>query len=426
MVQDLNSQQPLVSDIKTTWYLVLKKLNKEYGNEIYNSWLKNLNVKSLESETLVFSVPSKFVRDWITAHYVDKIIFYIGEENPEIKRVKIIVDSMLIASQESSNNEIFVEKNRKSKEISYTHQSDDWPLDERFTFEKFVVGHPNELAYASAKRMAQPEKFDFNPLFIYGGVGLGKTHLMHSIAWEIKNHDENVKVLYLSAERFMFQFIKSLRQKDTMSFKQKFRSVDVLIIDDIQFMIGKSSTQEEFFHTFNSLLDLNKKVIISSDRAPSDLDSFDDRIKSRLSWGLVADILPANYDLRYEILKRKANELSLKYENKVQVTEDVIIFLAKTISNNVRELEGALNKVVTFANLMHKEVDVELAQAVLKDLLRSSNRRITIDEIQLKVANYFNIKVDDIMSSKRIRSFARPRQIAMYLQKKLHQDHCQK
>ncbi len=268
MVQDLNSQQPLVSDIKTTWYLVLKKLNKEYGNEIYNSWLKNLNVKSLESETLVFSVPSKFVRDWITAHYVDKIIFYIGEENPEIKRVKIIVDSMLIASQESSNNEIFVEKNRKSKEISYTHQSDDWPLDERFTFEKFVVGHPNELAYASAKRMAQPEKFDFNPLFIYGGVGLGKTHLMHSIAWEIKNHDENVKVLYLSAERFMFQFIKSLRQKDTMSFKQKFRSVDVLIIDDIQFMIGKSSTQEEFFHTFNSLLDLNKKVIISSDRAP--------------------------------------------------------------------------------------------------------------------------------------------------------------
>ena len=419
MVQDLNSQQPLVSDIKTTWYLVLKKLNKEYGNEIYNSWLKNLNVKSLESETLVFSVPSKFVRDWITAHYVDKIIFYIGEENPEIKRVKIIVDSMLIASQESSNNEIFVEKNRKSKEISYTHQSDDWPLDERFTFEKFVVGHPNELAYASAKRMAQPEKFDFNPLFIYGGVGLGKTHLMHSIAWEIKNHDENVKVLYLSAERFMFQFIKSLRQKDTMSFKQKFRSVDVLIIDDIQFMIGKSSTQEEFFHTFNSLLDLNKKVIISSDRAPSDLNSFDDRIKSRLSWGLVADILPANYDLRYEILKRKANELSLKYENKVQVTEDVIIFLAKTISNNVRELEGALNKVVTFANLMHKEVDVELAQAVLKDLLRSSNRRITIDEIQLKVANYFNIKVDDIMSSKRIRSFARPRQIAMYLSKKL-------
>ena len=217
----------------------------------------------------------------------------------------------------------------------------------------------------------------------------------------------------------MFQFIKSLRQKDTMSFKQKFRSVDVLIIDDIQFMMGKSSTQEEFFHTFNSLLDLNKKVIISSDRAPSDLDSFDDRIKSRLSWGLVADILPANFELRHEILKKKAQELSLKYENKINIPEDVVIFLAKTIANNVRELEGALNKVVTFANLMNRAVDVELAQTVLKDLLRSSNRRITIDEIQSKVANYFNIKVEDIMSAKRIRSFARPRQIAMYLSKKL-------
>ena len=419
MIQDLNSQQPLVSDIKATWYSVLKKLNKEYGNEIYNSWLKNLKVNNLQNETLVFSVPSKFIRDWITAHYVDKIIFYIEEENPEIKRVKIIVDAMLATNQDGTNSEIFIEKNRKSKTIAYTQQSDDWPLDERFTFEKFVVGHPNELAYASAKRMAQPEKFDFNPLFIYGGVGLGKTHLMHSIAWEIKNYNENAKVLYLSAERFMFQFIKSLRQKDTMSFKQKFRSVDVLIIDDIQFMMGKSSTQEEFFHTFNSLLDLNKKVIISSDRAPSDLDSFDDRIKSRLSWGLVADILPANFELRHKILKKKAQELSLKYEHKINIPEDVIIFLAKTIANNVRELEGALNKVVTFANLMNRAVDVELAQTVLKDLLRSSNRRITIDEIQSKVANYFNIKVEDIMSAKRIRSFARPRQIAMYLSKKL-------
>ncbi len=419
MIHDLNSQQALVSDIKTTWHSVLKKLNKEYGNEIYNSWLKNLKVKTLEQETLVFSVPSKFIRDWITAHYVDKIIFYIEEENSEIKRVKIIVDAMLAVEETDVNSEIFIERNRKNKDISYTQQSDDWPLDERFTFEKFVVGHPNELAYASAKRMAQPEKFDFNPLFIYGGVGLGKTHLMHSIAWEIKQHNSNAKVLYLSAERFMFQFIKSLRQKDTMSFKQKFRSVDVLIIDDIQFMMGKSSTQEEFFHTFNSLLDLNKKIIISSDRPPSDLDSFDDRIKSRLSWGLVADILPADFELRYEILKKKAHDLSFKYENKIVIADEVIVFLAKTIANNVRELEGALNKVVTFANLMNRKIDIVLAQTVLKDLLRSSNRKVNIDEIQSKVANYFNIKIDDILSAKRIRSFARPRQIAMYLSKKL-------
>ena len=426
MVQDLSSQQPLVSDLKTNWYSVLKKLNQEYGNEIYNSWIKNLKLKNLEGETLIFSVPSKFIRDWITAHYVDKIIFFLEEENHSIRRVKIIVEAVITTGQNNLKSDLFIEKNRQTKSVSYTQQSDDWPLDERFTFDKFVIGHSNELAYASAKRMAQNEKFDFNPLFIYGGVGLGKTHLMHSIAWEIKKflrhlvHScEKTKVLYLSAERFMFQFIKSLRQKDTMSFKQKFRSVDVLIIDDIQFMIGKNSTQEEFFHTFNSLLDLNKKVIISSDRAPSDLESFDDRIKSRLSWGLVADIMPADFDLRYKILEKKSFELNNKYENKINIPRDVMVFLAKTIANNVRELEGALNKVVTFSNLMKREIGIELAQTVLKDLLRSSNRRITIDEIQSKVANYFNIKVDDLISSKRIRSFARPRQIAMYLAKKL-------
>ena len=250
-------------------------------------------------------------------------------------------------------------------------------------------------------------------------MGLGKTHLMHSIAWEISTNNPGAKVLYLSAERFMFQFIKSLRQKDTMSFKQKFRSVDVLILDDIQFMVGKNSTQEEFFHTFNSLLDLNKKVILSSDRAPSDLEGFDERIKSRLSWGLVADILPASFELRYEILKKKSAEL-LKSNSGHHVLDDsVLIFLAKTIVSNVRELEGALNKVVTFSNIMNKKIDVELTKTVLKDLLRSNNKRITIDEIQNKVSNYYNINTEDLISSRRLRSFARPRQVAMYLAKKL-------
>ena len=254
---------------------------------------------------------------------------------------------------------------------------------------------------------------------MYGGVGLGKTHLMHAIAWEIKNNNTNTKVLYLSAERFMFQFIKALRQKDTMSFKQKFRSVDVLILDDIQFMIGKVSTQEEFFHTFNSLLDLNKKIILSSDRQPSDLDGFDDRIKSRLSWGLVADILPASYDLRYKILKNKAQELIKRNSSQSLIEDNVLVFLAKTIVSNVRELEGALNKVITFSNIMGKKIDVELTKTVLKDLLRSNNKRITIDEIQNKVSSYYNIKIEDLISSRRLRSFARPRQVAMFLSKKL-------
>jgi len=418
MAQDLNQISPIEINVKDLWLLVLKKLNNEFGNEIFNSWIKNIKVQSIEDDILYFSVPTRFIRDWITSHYLDKIIFFLNAENPNIRRVKISIDNMLSANQDNQD-EKNTETVKYQNQSSNFNQSDDWPLDERFTFDKFITGPSNELAFASAKRIAQSEKFDFNPLFLYGGVGLGKTHLMHSIAWEISTNNPGSKVLYLSAERFMFQFIKSLRQKDTMSFKQKFRSVDVLILDDIQFMVGKNSTQEEFFHTFNSLLDLNKKVILSSDRAPSDLEGFDERIKSRLSWGLVADILPASFELRYEILKKKSAEL-LKSNSGHHVLDDsVLIFLAKTIVSNVRELEGALNKVFTFSNIMNKKIDVELTKTVLKDLLRSNNKRITIDEIQNKVSNYYNINTEDLISSRRLRSFARPRQVAMYLAKKL-------
>ena len=418
MAQDLNQISPLEINVKDLWLSVLKKLNAELGNEIFNSWIKNIRVQSIDEDVLYFSVPTRFIRDWITSHYLDKIISLLNAENPNIRRVKISIDNMLSTNQESAAVRNAETENYKNNSTNF-NQSDDWPLDERFTFDKFITGPSNELAFASAKRIAQSEKFDFNPLFLYGGVGLGKTHLMHSIAWEISNNNPGTKVLYLSAERFMFQFIKSLRQKDTMSFKQKFRSADVLILDDIQFMVGKTSTQEEFFHTFNSLLDLNKKVILSSDRAPSDLDGFDERIKSRLSGGLVADILPASYELRYEILKKKSTEL-LKMHNNNQIVDDqVLAFLAKTIVSNVRELEGALNKVVTFSNIMNKRIDIELTKTVLKDLLRSNNKRITIDEIQNKVSNYYNINVGDLISSRRLRSFARPRQVAMYLAKKL-------
>ena len=418
MAQDLNQISPIEINVKDLWLLVLKKLNNEFGNEIFNSWIKNIKVQSIEDDILYFSVPTRFIRDWITSHYLDKIIFFLNAENPNIRRVKISIDNMLSANQDNQE-EKNTETIRYQNQSSNFNQSDDWPLDERFTFDKFITGPSNELAFASAKRIAQSEKFDFNPLFLYGGVGLGKTHLMHSIAWEISTNNPSTKVLYLSAERFMFQFIKSLRQKDTMSFKQKFRSVDVLILDDIQFMVGKNSTQEEFFHTFNSLLDLNKKVILSSDRAPSDLEGFDERIKSRLSWGLVADILPASFELRYEILKKKSAELLKSNSGHHVVDDSVLIFLAKTIVSNVRELEGALNKVVTFSNIMNKKIDVELTKTVLKDLLRSNNKRITIDEIQNKVSNYYNINTEDLISSRRLRSFARPRQVAMYLAKKL-------
>ena len=415
MSQDLNRQATQPLNLKEQWSNVLKKLNSEYGNEIFNSWIKNIKIHSQEDEVLIFTVPTRFIRDWITSHYLDKIIFFLNTENSEIKRVKINIDNSLTSNMFQMENNL---DSSKKYSLNINH-NDEWPLDERFTFEKFIVGPSNELAFASAKRLSLSDQFEFNPLYLYGGVGLGKTHLLHSIAWQVKENNSESKVLYLSAERFMFQFIKSLRQKDTMAFKQKFRSVDVLILDDIQFMIGKSSTQEEFFHTFNALLDLNKKVVISCDRAPSDLKGFDERIKSRLSGGLVTDILPASFDLRYSILKKKSEELVVRNNNNIELDDDILVFLAKTIVTNVRELEGALNKVFTFSNILGKKIDVELTKSVLKDLLRSSNRRITIDEIQNKVSNYYNITIEDLTSSRRIRSFARPRQIAMYLSKKL-------
>ena len=414
MSQDLYRQTSQSLNFKDQWNNVLKKLNNEYGNEIFNSWIKNIKIQSQEGEVVFFTVPTRFIRDWITSHYLDKIIFFLNSENPDIKRVKINIDNSLSSTTHQIENNL-----DSAKLNSFNANNDEWPLDERFTFDKFIVGPSNELAFASAKRLSLSEKFEFNPLYLYGGVGLGKTHLLHAIAWQIKEENPESKILYLSAERFMFQFIKSLRQKDTMAFKQKFRSVDVFILDDIQFMIGKTSTQEEFFHTFNSLLDLNKKIIISCDRAPSDLNSFDERIKSRLSGGLVADILPASFDLRYSILKKKSEDLVLRSNTSFKISDEVLVFLAKTVVSNVRELEGALNKVFTFSNILGKEIDVELTRSVLKDLLRSSNRRITIDEIQNKVSNYYNLKIEDMTSSRRIRSFARPRQVAMYLSKKL-------
>ena len=418
MYQDQYQKKLPDISLKEQWGNVLKKLNAEYGNEVFNSWIKNITVKHLESDTIHFTVPSRFIRDWITSHYLDKIIYFLSSENSEIKRVKINIDNSLSANMLSIDSSDLSTNNfngiNKSQNLS-----EDWPLDERFTFEKFVVGSSNELAFASAKSVAESINYDYNPLYIYGGVGLGKTHLMHAIAWYIRENNPELKVIYLSAERFMFQFIKSLRQKDTMSFKHKIRSADILILDDIQFMIGKISTQEEFFHTFNSLLDLNKNVVVSADRSPNDLSSFDDRMKSRLGGGLVVDILPSAFELRFSILKQKYNELKIKNPNSFGLEDNILEFLAKTITASIRELEGALNKVFAFSNILGKRIDLEVTKSVLKDLLKSNSRRITIDEIQNKVAGYYNIKNEDLISSKRIRSFARPRQIAMYLSKKL-------
>ncbi len=286
-------------------------------------------------------------------------------------------------------------------------------LDSRFTFENFVVGKPNELAYAAALRVAESDTPLFNPLFLYGGVGLGKTHLMHAIAWHIKKVHPTRKVIYLSAEKFMYQFIRALRFKDTVAFKEEFRNVDVLMIDDVQFISGKDTTQEEFFHTFNALVDNNRQVIISADKSPADLEKMEERLKSRLGWGLVADIHPTTYELRLGILQAKADALELK------IPKDVMEFLAFRIISNIRELEGALNRIVAHATLVGRSISIDTTQEVLRDLLRSNDRRITIEDIQKRVCEFYNIKISDLLSSRRLQNIARPRQVAIYLSKLL-------
>ncbi|MBA4759706.1 chromosomal replication initiator protein DnaA, partial [Sphingosinicella sp.] len=287
-------------------------------------------------------------------------------------------------------------------------------LESRYTFDSFVVGKANELAYNAARTVAEGGPIDFNPLFLHGTTGLGKTHLMHAIGWQIRNAVPGAKVVYMSAEKFMVEFVSAMRDKDTLSFKQKLRTADLLMIDDVQFIAGKDSTQEEFFHTMNEIISAGKRLVITADRSPQNLEGIENRILSRLAWGLVADINPADYELRLSILLEKMKRLP-----GANVGEDVIDFLARKITSNVRELEGALNRIVAYSTLVGKPIDLDFARQVLADVLKAHDRKVTIDEIQRKVADYYAIKLSDLLSARRAREVARPRQVAMFLAKRL-------
>lgn len=409
------------SEIKALWSSIYDMLRNEFGEAVFRSWLKPLTLQAYYHGTLEVSVPTRFMRDWIQNHYQEKILGLCAAKNPEIKRLEIVVvQSSVFDSELSSDNAKPANANEKltkinGRAIEELEENLSSPLDPRFTFESFVVGEPNALANAAALRVSQSGNVPFNPLFIHGGVGLGKTHLMHAIAWSIKETNPDARVVYLSAEKFMYQFVRALRYQDTITFKEFFRSVDVLMIDDIQFISGKDSTQEEFFHTFNALVDQNKQIVISADRSPSDMTSIDERLRSRLGWGLVADLQPSTYELRRGILESKAKALE------ADIPSNVLEFLAHKISSNIRELEGALNRIVAHAGLMKQPVTLENTQNLLSDLLRASERRITIDEIQRKVAEHFGVRMSDMHSARRARAVARPRQIAMYLCKRLTQ-----
>jgi len=291
-------------------------------------------------------------------------------------------------------------------------------LDSRCTFDSFVVGKPNDVAHAAAKRGADGGPVTFNPLFLYGGVGLGKTHLMHAIAWELQSSRPDLNVLYLSAEQFMYRFVQALRDKKMMDFKEIFRSVDVLMVDDVQFIAGKDGTQEEFFHTFNALVDQRKQIIISADRAPGEISGMEDRVKSRLQCGLVVDLHPTDYELRLGILQSKVEMQRQTYPD-LKLNDGVLEFLALRISTNVRVLEGALTRLFAFASLVGREITMDLTIDCLADVLRASERKITVEEIQRKVSEHYNIRLSDMIGPKRLRSYARPRQVAMYLCKQL-------
>jgi chromosomal replication initiator protein len=399
------------SEILKLWKKVHNEMRTEFGEAIFRSWLKPLTLQAFYHGTMEVSVPTRFMRDWIQNHYAERILAMCSETSEEIKRLQIVVVQNAIVDDSAETASEQAKKANQNKKMDLSEVSS--PLDERFTFDSFVVGKPNALAHAAARRVVESLSVPFNPLFIYGGVGLGKTHLMHAIAHAIEDQWPEKTVMYLSAEKFMYQFVKAIRSDSTMAFKEQFRSVDVLMIDDIQFIAGKESTQEEFFHTFNALVDQNKQIIISADKAPSDLAGVDERLRSRLAWGLVADIHPTTYELRLGILQTKRAQLG------AQVPDAVLEFLALKVTSNVRELEGALNRIVAHADVTKSAISLESTQEVLQDLLRAHDRRITIDEIQRKVAEHYNLRMTDMHSARRARNVARPRQVAMYLAKQL-------
>ncbi len=382
-------------------------LVEDVGQSAFKSWLSSLRLNRIDNNILYLSLPSSFLSDWVIPHYGNKIDTICKRVFVGIKKTKIIVNPKF---EEKSNN--FLDFADLTKKGSINYSSIPSPLDPRFNFRNFIVGKSNEFAFAAAKRVAEIKKNSFNPLFLFGGVGLGKTHLMHAVSWDIQERNPERKVVYLSAEKFMYEFVKSLRLKDVMTFKEKFRSVDVLMIDDIQFIAGKDSTQEEFFHTFNSLVDQKKQIIISGDRSPSDLEGVEERLRSRLSFGVVAELHKTDYELRVRILESKVTE-----NKSVKVDVDIIEYLAKNIISNVRELEGAYRRLCAHVELVNRPLTLDTAKQILHDIFKANNKHVTIEEIQKKVSEYFNIRQSDMLSNRRSRVVARPRQVAMYLSK---------
>lgn len=403
------------------WGRVREELIKRIGRNNYVTWIEPLKLNSLKNGVAHFEVPTSFFGTWVNRNFADHIRAQLIQAGESVDRVEFSVASVPPGLRPVAQGGVSGAAMAPRAQSRVRVSDEDLPgaqLDARFTFDSFVVGKPNELAHAAARRVAEGGPVSFNPLFLYGGVGLGKTHLMHAIAHELMVNQPDLRVLYLSAEQFMYRFVQALRDRQMMDFKELFRSVDVLMVDDVQFIAGKDSTQEEFFHTFNALVDQNKQIVISADRAPGEIKDLEERIKSRLQCGLVVDLHPTDYELRLGILQQKAEYYRSQYRGLV-LADGVLEFLAHRITTNVRVLEGALTRLFAFASLVGREITLELAQDCLADILRASDRKLTIEEIQRKVAEHYNVRLSDLIGPKRLRAIARPRQVAMYLSKQM-------
>lgn len=399
------------------WGEIRQRLLKTVGQNNYTTWIEPIAPGDITGGVATLNVPTNFFGNYVSQNFSDLILHEINAEGVEASRLNFaLCKKSPVASKASAGSSI--PRHADAPKPARADMTSTAPLDPRFSFDNFIVGKPNELAHAAARRVAEGGPVTFNPLFLYGGVGLGKTHLMHAIARELKERKPEMNVLYLSAEQFMYRFVQALRDRKMMDFKELFRSVDVLMVDDVQFIAGKDSTQEEFFHTFNALVDQQKQIIISADRAPTDIKDLEERVQSRLQCGLVVDLHPTDYELRLGILQSKL-ELQQRTYPGLEVEDGVLEFLAHRITSNVRVLEGALTRLFAFASLVGREINMELTQDCLADVLRSNERKITVEEIQRKVSEHYNIRLSDMIGPKRLRSYARPRQVAMYLCKQL-------
>ena len=397
---------------KLDWQLIQNEMKKKMGSEVYESWLKKIDFIEEFNNYILISVPTRFIRDWITSRYLDQILQIVKIFKKDLIRIefKIIEKGKNLENQ--NNNDILLKKNEniaflKDSFLQYNR------VDHNKRFENFVTGSSNKLAYEASLKVTENSS-QYNPLYIYGGVGIGKTHLLNSIGFELKKRK---KVMFIPAERFMYQFIKSIKANDMVKFKEYFRNTDVLLIDDIQFMNGKEAMQEEFFHTFNALIEKGSQIIVSADRPPNKLSRIQERIKSRFSGGLVVDIQKPDLELRKNIIEKKINELNKLYADKIEISKEIKDFISLEISNSVRELVGAINRLISFSRIYNKLPNLAEAKIVLKDLLNINENKVTIDQIQTLVCRFFKISKNEMLSSRRSRYLVRPRQTAIYLTK---------